>query len=152
MGSSRGSSPQYQPLREDLQAAALAGESGMAPPPASIYSDPAFTNTMSRLQQSGHTLPGGITPTAGGGSATTKPISHLEINKMAQVGKMVPGVSASQCRVALEAVNWDTSIAIKNLKIDKLYRIGVANKPKCEKVLTSVNWDLERAASRLLDE
>lgn len=64
---------------------------------------------------------------------------------------MVPGVSASQCRSALEAVNWDTGIAIKNLKIDKLYRIGVADKPKCEKVLASMGWDLERAAAMLLD-
>ena len=30
-------------------------------------------------------------------------------------------------------------------------RIGVATKPKCEKVLQAVDWDLERAASRLLD-
>ncbi len=64
---------------------------------------------------------------------------------------MVPGVSASQCRSALEAVNWDTSIAIKNLKIDKLYRIGVADKPRCEKMLASVGWDLEQAAAMLLD-
>jgi hypothetical protein len=36
------------------------------------------------------------------------------------VSKQVPGVSGSQCRSALEAVNWDTSIAVKNLKIDKV--------------------------------
>lgn len=65
---------------------------------------------------------------------------------------MVPGVSASQCRSALESVNWDTGIAIKNLKIDKLYRIGVADKSKCEKMLASVNWDLERAAALLLED
>ena len=65
---------------------------------------------------------------------------------------MVPGLSASQCRSALEAVNWDTGIAVKNLKIDKLYRIGVAEKSACEKMLSSVNWDLERAAAMLLDQ
>ena len=42
-------------------------------------------------------------------------------------------------------------MAVKNLKIDKLFRIGVADKPKCEKVLASVSWDLERAAALLLD-
>ncbi|TRY70427.1 hypothetical protein TCAL_09298 [Tigriopus californicus] len=85
-------------------------------------------------------------------SSTSRPVNHTEINKIAQVGKMVPGVSASQCRSALESVNWDTGIAIKNLKIDKLYRIGVADKSKCEKMLTSVNWDLERAAALLLED
>jgi activated CDC42 kinase 1 len=68
------------------------------------------------------------------------------------VSKQVPGVSASQCRSALEAVNWDPSIAVKNLKIDKLYRIGVAEKINCEKVLKAVNWDLEQAAALLLEQ
>ena len=80
-----------------------------------------------------------------------RPVNHIEVNKIAQVGKMVPGVSASQCRSALEAVNWDTTIAIKNIKIDKLYRLGVAEKTKCEKVLASMGWDLERAAAILLE-
>lgn len=60
-------------------------------------------------------------------------------------------MGTSQCRAALEAVNWDTTIAVKNLKIDKLYRIGVADKRKCEEVLASVHWDLERAAALLLE-
>merc|ERR1719347_653774 len=75
----------------------------------------------------------------------------MEINKIAQCSKLVPAMSGSEIRAALEAVNWDTSVAVKNLKIDKLYRIGVATKPKCEKVLQAVNWDLEQAASKLLD-
>ena len=31
-------------------------------------------------------------------------------------------MSGSEIRASLEAVNWDTNIAVKNLKIDKLYR------------------------------
>ncbi|QQP34908.1 Activated CDC42 kinase 1like, partial [Caligus rogercresseyi] len=54
-------------------------------------------------------------------------------------------------RASLEAVNWDVSIAVKNLKIDKLYRIGIADKPRCEKVLKSVNWNLEQAAADLIE-
>ena len=83
-----------------------------------------------------------------GGQAAS---NAVEINKIAQCSKMVPGMSGSEIRAALQAVNWDTSVAVKNLKIDKLYRIGVATKPKCEKVLQSVSWDLEQAASKLLD-
>ena len=75
----------------------------------------------------------------------------VEINKIAQCTKMVPGMSGSEIRAALTAVNWDVGVAVKNLKIDKLYRIGVATKPKCEKVLQAVSWDLEQAASKLLD-
>uniref|UniRef100_A0A0K2UWS3 non-specific protein-tyrosine kinase n=1 Tax=Lepeophtheirus salmonis TaxID=72036 RepID=A0A0K2UWS3_LEPSM len=77
--------------------------------------------------------------------------SQLEMNKIVQVSKFVPGISASQVRSSLEAVNWDVSIAVKNLKIDKLYRIGIADKPRCEKVLKSVNWNLEHAAANLIE-
>ena len=86
-----------------------------------------------------------------GGSGAVTSSNAVEINKIAQCTKMVPGMSGSEIRAALVAVNWDTSVAVKNLKIDKLYRIGVATKPKCEKVLQAVSWDLEQAASKLLD-
>lgn len=86
-----------------------------------------------------------------GSHSTGRSSNAMEINKIAQCSKMVPGMSGSEIRAVLETVNWDTSIAVKNLKIDKLYRIGVATKPKCEKVLQAVSWDLEQAASKLLD-
>ena len=89
--------------------------------------------------------------TYGTARVTTSTSNAVEINKIAQCSKMVPGMSGKEIRAALEAVNWDTSVAVKNLKIDKLFRIGVATKPKCEKVLQAVSWDLERAASKLLD-
>ena len=69
-----------------------------------------------------------------------------------QVSKLVPGISASQCRSALEAANWDSGVAVKNLKVDKLFRIGVADRITCEKVLKSVDWDLERAANTLCED
>ena len=77
--------------------------------------------------------------------------NDMETNKIAQVIRSVPGVSYSQCRSALQTVNWDVIIAVKNMKVEKLYRIGIADKLKCERVLSSTNWDLELAASMLLD-
>ena len=48
-------------------------------------------------------------------------VTH-SFHQIAQCSKMVPGMSGSEIRASLEAVNWDTNIAVKNLKIDKLYR------------------------------
>ena len=48
----------------------------------------------------------------------------LPFLQIAQCSKMVPGMSGSEIRASLEAVNWDTNIAVKNLKIDKLYRLA----------------------------
>ena len=79
-------------------------------------------------------------------------IAHdMETNKIAQVIRCVPGVSYSQCRSALQTVNWDVILAVKNMKVEKLHRIGIADKFKCERVLSSTKWDLELAASMLLD-
>jgi len=36
-------------------------------------------------------------------------------------------------------------------QIDKLYRIGVADRPRCEKTLAAAGWDLERAAAMLVE-
>ena len=41
--------------------------------------------------------------------------------------------------------------AIRYLKVDRLYRLGLATKPQCEAMLCSFNWDVELAASRMLD-
>ena len=120
-------SPHYQPLREDL------GGSGWTQ--GEDDEDESLARYHHRQTQQ-----------------QQRPINHLEVNKIAQVGKMVPGVGAGQCRAALEESNWDTSAAIKNLKVDKLLRIGVArDRLTCERTLASAGWDLERAASMLLE-
>eukprot|EP00092_Neocalanus_flemingeri_P001373 GFUD01001465.1.p1 GENE.GFUD01001465.1~~GFUD01001465.1.p1 ORF type:complete len:847 (+),score=320.04 GFUD01001465.1:275-2542(+) len=106
---------------------------------------------LGRYTESSGEIGGGREQEIYGTRNTGRSSNAMEINKIAQCSKMVPGMSGSEIRSVLEAVNWDTSIAVKNLKIDKLYRIGVATKPKCEKVLQAVSWDLEQAASRLLD-
>ena len=41
--------------------------------------------------------------------------------------------------------------AVRFLKVDRLYRLGLATKPQCEAMLCSFNWDVELAASRMLD-
>ncbi len=123
-GGSGGGTPHYQPLREDTSLGweDSADVFAARPPPR----------------------PPSVPP--------QRPINHLEVNKIAQVGKMVPGVSASQCRGALETANWDTAAAVKNLKVDKLFRIGiVADRPTCERTLAAAGWDLERAAAMLLE-
>ena len=48
---------------------------------------------------------------------------------------MVPGMSGSEIRASLEAVNWDTNIAVKNLKIDKLYRFDLPLVRKNETIM-----------------
>ena len=54
----------------------------------------------------------------------------LSLLQIAQCSKMVPGMSGSEIRASLEAVNWDTNIAVKNLKIDKLYRSAFLSRLK----------------------
>ncbi|XP_037088714.1 non-receptor tyrosine-protein kinase TNK1-like [Pollicipes pollicipes] len=68
-----------------------------------------------------------------------------------EVLQQLPGIPVSEVRSALHTCAGNTQGAIKFLKVDRLYRLGLATKPQCEAMLCSFNWDVELAASRMLD-
>lgn len=55
------------------------------------------------------------------------------------------------CLIQWSGATGNIQAAIKFLKVERLYRLGLATKPQCEAMLCSFNWDVELAASRMLD-
>ncbi|KAG8239046.1 hypothetical protein J437_LFUL016683 [Ladona fulva] len=53
---------------------------------------------------------------------------------------------------ALEATGWDASAAARHIKLDRLLRLGLASRLQCENALQRTNWNLEMAASSLLED
>ncbi|CAG0915773.1 unnamed protein product [Notodromas monacha] len=70
---------------------------------------------------------------------------------VAIVVEQVNGVTVSEARAVLTACNNNVQAAVQRLKIDKLSRIGVGSRTDCENCLKRFNWNLEIAASALLD-
>nr|CAD7400794.1 unnamed protein product [Timema cristinae] len=52
---------------------------------------------------------------------------------------------------ALQATGWDVVAAAKNIKLDRLLRLGLASRHQCEVALQKCDWNVELAASSLLD-
>lgn len=63
----------------------------------------------------------------------------------------VPSASRDDIMTALRQCNGSISVAERLLKIEELFKLGIADKSKCEMVLTRTNWNIENAASVLLE-
>ena len=72
--------------------------------------------------------------------------------KVQGIQQQVHGVTDEECMTALQGNNWETLQAVKYLKIEQLFRLSVASREKCRKLLDLFNWNLEMAGSALLDE
>ncbi|GLV34191.1 Activated Cdc42 kinase [Carabus blaptoides fortunei] len=72
-------------------------------------------------------------------------------NKVGKVRQEVPDAAYDQCLAALQSCGWDTTAAVRNLKLDKLIRLGLATRDQCEVTLHQTCWNVELAASALLD-
>ncbi|GFY59022.1 activated CDC42 kinase 1 [Trichonephila inaurata madagascariensis] len=67
------------------------------------------------------------------------------------IQSQVSGVTIDECHAAYQEHNGNAEAAVKNLQLMQLYRLGIASKSQCEKALKSVNWNIELAASSLVD-
>ena len=72
--------------------------------------------------------------------------------KITEVQRQVHGVTQDECDAALSSNRWDVEPAVKYLKVEQLFRLGIAPKEKCQNLLESLKWNLQTAGSVLLDE
>ena len=72
--------------------------------------------------------------------------------KVAAVQREVHGVTQEESQAALANNGWSITAAIKYLKIEQLFRIGIASRERCQKLLETFQWNLEMSGSVLLDE
>uniref|UniRef100_A0A182TKP0 Uncharacterized protein n=1 Tax=Anopheles melas TaxID=34690 RepID=A0A182TKP0_9DIPT len=56
-----------------------------------------------------------------------------------------------EARNSLAAVNWDHTLAVRHFKIERLCRLGLANRTRCEEALQKTGWSIQLAASILLE-
>ena len=77
---------------------------------------------------------------------------------MGEAGRMVErlmsqieGTTLEECQTALSLRGWDELKAVEYLKIESLFRLGLASRERCKLVLYSNKWDLAKAASDLVD-
>lgn len=69
-----------------------------------------------------------------------------------EVGKRVHGVTTEECHAALLHSQWHVEEAVKYLKVEQLFRLGITSRGHCERLLKTLRWNLELAGEVLLDE
>lgn len=78
--------------------------------------------------------------------------SDILRQNLALIQNQVSGVTMDECQVAYQKHNGNMEAAVKDLQLMQLCRLGIASDYQCEKALRAMNWNLELAASSLVDE
>lgn len=71
--------------------------------------------------------------------------------KMEVVMARVDGVTLEESQTVLSMCGWDVDAAEHYLKVENLFRLGLASRDRCKLVLHANAWDLSLAASHLVD-
>lgn len=75
-----------------------------------------------------------------------------EIKEMVDdIQSKVDGVTADESYTALALHHWNVEMAVEYLKVENLFRLGLVSRERCRQMLEANGWNLERAASRLVD-
>ncbi|XP_019887576.1 uncharacterized protein LOC105280462 isoform X3 [Ooceraea biroi] len=83
---------------------------------------------------------------------------EFRASKIMKVQRDAADASQQEVLAALQATGWDTNQAAKQIakdrqaKIESLVRLGLANRQQCESALKRTEYDVEMAASLLLDQ
>ena len=107
MGNIRGASANWRPLKTAGRVDLLAGQRSQLQQCAGEPVRPANLES-TRLNESFGSNHSSETYGSRETYGTARSSNAMEINKIAQCSKMVPGMSGSEIRSALTAVNWDT--------------------------------------------
>uniref|UniRef100_A0AAY4F0I4 Activated CDC42 kinase 1 n=1 Tax=Denticeps clupeoides TaxID=299321 RepID=A0AAY4F0I4_9TELE len=59
--------------------------------------------------------------------------------------------SLEECQTALQSHSWNVLEAVRYLKVEQLFRLGLKTRSECLEVLRSCDWNLERASTQMLD-
>uniref|UniRef100_A0A672SZN0 Activated CDC42 kinase 1 n=1 Tax=Sinocyclocheilus grahami TaxID=75366 RepID=A0A672SZN0_SINGR len=68
-----------------------------------------------------------------------------------QVQEAVHGVTVEECQTVLQAHGWNAQEAVKYLKVEQLFRLGLKARPECMEALERCCWNLEQASTQMLD-
>ncbi|XP_005097577.1 platelet binding protein GspB [Aplysia californica] len=79
-------------------------------------------------------------------------LSSSPHDRIAAIQSRVIGVTDEECHAALCTFHWDVDRAVNYLKVEQLFRLGVASRPSCQRLLETLDWNLELASSVIFDE
>lgn len=143
--------------------ATLPQEGTMMPQASSLRPMPPQMNETvvnTQLAPSTSAYPSGVSPplTAASQQLVMSLNDEFRANKVMKVQREAADASQQEILTALQATGWDTNQAAKQIlkdrqaKIESLVRLGLADRQQCEGALKQTEYDVDLAASLLLDQ
>ena len=77
---------------------------------------------------------------------------NAQRDKIDALQQAVIGITDEECYAALCHCHGNTEKAVKHLKTEQLFRLGLAPRDHCYRLLQALKWNLELASSVMLDE
>lgn len=77
--------------------------------------------------------------------------SALLRRQLGFIQAQVSGVTMDECQASYQQHNGNVEAIVRDLQLMQLCRLGIASKPQCEAALKAAGWNVELAASSLLD-
>ncbi|XP_034184904.2 activated Cdc42 kinase [Osmia lignaria lignaria] len=113
-----------------------------------------------QLAPSASAYPSGVSPplTAASQQLVMSLNDEFRANKVMKVQREATDASQQEILTALQATGWDTNQAAKQIlkdrqaKVESLFRLGLADRQQCEGALKQTEYDVDLAASVLLDQ
>ena len=138
-------------------------EGTMMPQASSLRPMPPQMNETvvnTQLAPSTSAYPSGVSPplTAASQQLVMSLNDEFRANKVMKVQREAADASQQEILTALQATGWDTNQAAKQIlkdrqaKIESLVRLGLADRQQCEGALKQTEYDVDLAASLLLDQ
>ncbi|KAL2713184.1 activated Cdc42 kinase Ack [Vespula squamosa] len=129
-------------------------------PISNVQSHMNETVVNTQLAPSTSAYPSGVSPPLTGASQQLVMSLNDEFRatKIMRVQRDISDASQQEILAALQATGWDTAQAAKQImkdrlvKLESLKRLGLADRQQCENALKQTDYDVERAASLLLDQ
>ncbi|KAL2742347.1 activated Cdc42 kinase Ack [Vespula maculifrons] len=129
-------------------------------PISNVQSHMNETVVNTQLAPSTSAYPSGVSPPLTGASQQLVMSLNDEFRatKIMRVQRDIADASQQEILAALQATGWDTAQAAKQImkdrlvKLESLKRLGLADRQQCENALKQTDYDVERAASLLLDQ
>ncbi|XP_076235766.1 activated Cdc42 kinase isoform X2 [Calliopsis andreniformis] len=137
-------------------------EATMVAQASSLRMPPQMNETVvnTQLAPSTSAYPSGVSPplTAASQQLVMSLNDEFRANKVMKVQREAADASQQEILIALQATGWDTNQAAKQIlkdrqaKIESLVRLGLADRQQCEGALKQTEYNVDLAASLLLDQ
>ncbi|XP_046879330.1 activated CDC42 kinase 1 isoform X2 [Hypomesus transpacificus] len=123
--------------------------------PSPLPDRPAYLErygaNMAAVKPMMHQQPGSAKPNSSYNNNNGRTTAPSMQHSITEVQEAVHGVTVEECETALQSHNGNIPQAVRHLKVQQLFRLGLRSRLECQEVLEGCQWNLEQASTLVLE-